>query len=152
MSGKLAKALDRLRHESPLQGEGEARLGRLWRGLKPKALLDGRTPRFFSQRVIPRWRVTQGTNRLVVVGGHAPVTSALNLLQSSSSFFQSFVCQSRRPRLLPPGRQAGTPVLSASTSSTKALRSSSLTALKAPPCLPTGVRIAPTIQASLVAP
>ena len=91
MSGKLAKALDRLRHEPPLQGEGEARLGRLWTGLKPKALLDGRTPRFFSQRVVPRWRATQGANRHMVVGGHAPVTSALNLLQSSSSFFQSFV-------------------------------------------------------------
>ena len=90
MSGKLAKALDRLRHEPPLQGGGEARPGWLWTGLKPKALPDGRTPRFFCQRVVPRWRVTQGTNRRVVVGGHAPVTSALNLLQSSASFFQSF--------------------------------------------------------------
>jgi len=57
---------------------------------KFKALLDGRTPRFFSQRVIPRWRVTQGTNRHVVVGRPAPVTSALDILQSSSRFFQSF--------------------------------------------------------------
>jgi hypothetical protein len=92
VSGKLAKALDRLRHEPPLQGGGEARPGRLWTGLKPKVRLDGRIPGFFSQRVIPRWRVTQGTNRHMVVGGrHAPVTSGLNLLQSSSSFFQSFV-------------------------------------------------------------
>ena len=51
---ELAKALDRLRHEPPLQGGGEARPERLWTGLKPKARLDGRTLRFFSQRVVPR--------------------------------------------------------------------------------------------------
>ena len=46
MSGKLAKALDWLRHEPPLQGGGEARPGRLWTGLKSNALLDGRTQDF----------------------------------------------------------------------------------------------------------